>query len=139
VANVLSDLHQRDGQTPGKLHAASQEHRRCDRREFEELLGAMEQAGMLERRADQFEKDGKTIAFQRVYLTELGRKPGIHLTNTLRMPGSTETPAPKKSKSRRAAAPSAAPEADPSLLAQLKDWRKRQAATDGVSAFYVLP
>ncbi len=84
VLQTLAVLQQREGQTPRQL---------CerlmggagDRRMFERLLEAMAGTGLVDLQEDAFTKEGKVIAFQRVYLTEAGRRAGISEVGRVRL------------------------------------------------------
>ncbi|MBE2295729.1 MAG: DNA topoisomerase 3 [Phycisphaerales bacterium] len=84
VLQVLDALRGREGQTPRQL---------CERllgglgerRVFERLLEAMAGAGLLELREDAFNREGQTIRFRRVYLTQAGQKAGIGDVGPLRL------------------------------------------------------
>jgi len=72
---ALTLLRKRDGQGTGQLHREVQRaFPGLDRRIFEELLGGLARGGLVRIADDQFEKDGQTIRFRRVYLTDRGRQ-----------------------------------------------------------------
>ena len=81
---VLEGLRWREGQTPRQLCERLTEGQ-GDRRAFEQLLEAMAGTGLVELRDDTFTKDGKVIAFRRVYLTEAGRKAGVGEVGIVRL------------------------------------------------------
>jgi DNA topoisomerase-3 len=81
---VLEVLRQREGQTPRQLCERLTEGL-TDRRSGERLLEAMAGAGLAELRDDSFNKDGKVIAFRRVYLTDAGRNAGMGELGTMRL------------------------------------------------------
>ena len=81
---MLEGLRQREGQTPRQLCERLTEGV-ADRRSIERLLEAMAGAGLVELREDAFSKDGKIIAFRRVYLTETGGKAGISEVGAMRL------------------------------------------------------
>jgi len=92
---VLETLNGREGQTPRQLHerlAAGQK----DRRSFERLLEGLAGVGLIEMREDAFSRDGKIIAFWRVYLTEAGREAGIGAVGTVRLTDAATAPARKR-------------------------------------------
>lgn len=76
VLQVLDALRWREGQTVRQLHEQIG-NGQGERRAFEQLLEALAGAGLVEIRDDAFSRDGKVIAFRRLYLTETGRKAGI--------------------------------------------------------------
>jgi len=81
---VLEALRGREGQTVRQLHEKLT-NGQGDRRTFEQLLEAMAGAGLIEIVDDAFSRDGKVIAFRRLYLTEIGRKAGISELGVVRL------------------------------------------------------
>jgi DNA topoisomerase-3 len=136
---VLESLRRRAGQTTGRLHAECA-GARLERRAFEELLGGLVRAGFLRVAGDTFEKEGRTIAFQRAWLTREGRSvtpAGLEFTLSADDPSGTGAPRPgTKRKTERASPAEGAVDAD--LVAELKSWRLGQARREGVPAFRVL-
>ena len=137
---MLDALLGRDGQATGRLHTE------CggglDRRAFEEVLGGLVRAGLLRVAAETFEKDGRTIRFQRVWLTPATRSAAA-ATPEFTLPEGADTLAgsgPRKKgrggRAGRAARPDRA--ASPALTEALKQWRLREARQAGVPAFRVL-
>jgi DNA topoisomerase-3 len=61
---ILESLRQRDRQAAGQLHR-DVAGVIPERRDFERLLGGLARAGFVKLHADTFEKDGRTITFQR--------------------------------------------------------------------------
>jgi DNA topoisomerase-3 len=76
IERILDALGREDGQPVGRLYRDTFGEKELDRRSFEHLLGALSRAGLLEVRADAFEKGGEWIEFQRVCLTEEGKSRG---------------------------------------------------------------
>jgi RecQ family ATP-dependent DNA helicase len=122
------------------------------RDEFEELLSAMVRAGLLEIEEAEFEKDGQTIRFRKVRLTDSGLE--VRRTTPLALllgdgvvgalAGRPATQARKKkstpAKSDRKA-PKEAQEltaADEALAAKLREWRAAEAKRLRMPAFMVL-
>jgi len=156
LQDVMECLLKRDNQSTGKLHRDEFEQR-LPRREFEDLLGALEANGLVHITQDEFEKDGKTITFKRVSLTDAGRNTGTDLKGAVILPATRqqEPQAPARGKragkSKRAApdrptargnaangdSPLQGQPADPELVATLKAWRMKQAKAEGVRAFRV--
>ena len=58
----------------GRLHAQVFADGSLDRRDFEELLGAVARGGLVELADASFEKDGKRIDFRKVRITPAGRQ-----------------------------------------------------------------
>jgi len=143
---VIQALRDRDGQSTGRLHTACA-GADLDRRAFEELLGGLTRAGLLKVTADSFEAEGKTIAFQRAWLTSPSQSVSLAAME-FTLPDGAGSIAPqaaggkrnkggkagKRGKSKRAAA--AAP-ADEKLVAALKQWRLAEARRGGVPAFRI--
>jgi len=137
---VVEALRRRDGQATGRLHAA------CgtaglERRAFEELLGGLVRAGLVRVAADTFEKDGRTIPFQRAWLRPAGRSVALDRLE-FSMPdepreSSGRAPRRRTDRATKVPRPPAAP-ADPALVAELKRWRLLEARRAGVPAFRVL-
>jgi len=67
-ARVVEALRERDGLTVGQIHRDVFADGSLDRGSLEHLLGALARAGVVTLKSDEFERDGETIAFQRVYL-----------------------------------------------------------------------
>ncbi len=156
LERVLGALRERDRQGAGQLFRESGADGRLERRAFEGLLGGLTRAGLVQVARDEFEKDGQTIAFQRVSLTALGRAAGEPELAAITLPSlEVSAPAPRRRKGAAKAAkakpgPSRAPgaarpmvlpdevEAAPELVAALKTWRLGEARRLGVPAFRVL-
>lgn len=73
LAKILAALARTDGIAAGRLHKETFGDS-LERRSFEHLLGGLVRAGLVEVREESFEKDGETIAYQRVSLTPEGRR-----------------------------------------------------------------
>jgi len=76
VARILAALAEGDGQATGRLHRETFPNGDLDRRSFEHLLGGLVAAGLVVIEETSFEKDGKTIPFERASLTFKGRRQG---------------------------------------------------------------
>ena len=101
------------------------------------IRGGARARGALEISEDSFEKDGRTITFQRLHLTGAPRTPGF--SRPVARP-----PTVKRRKARkepRAARPRTddTPGAPPSRLVEmLRAWRKSESQRKGIPAFRVL-
>jgi RecQ family ATP-dependent DNA helicase len=159
LQDVMETLLKRGDISTGKLHREHFEQR-LERGDFEDLLGALEQNGLVFSTMDEFEKDGRTISYRRISLTDAGRETGTELKGAVMLP-KQEPQAPargrKQGRAPRTAGGSAAirarapdskdgdshqprgqsPLADPALVAALKTWRLQQAKSEGVRAFRV--
>ncbi len=139
-------LRQRDGQGSAQLHREIGGEALLDRKLFEQLLGGAVRAGLVRLERDAFEKDGRTIAFQRVYLTGEGRAggfdtlAGVELVEQQAGPGKKGLPKPTRRRGPAAATAAAAAtaEAPRELVEKLKAWRLGEARRRGVPAFRIL-
>jgi DNA topoisomerase-3 len=152
LSHVLEALRGRDRATTGQLHKELL-GAVPDRREFERLLGGLARAGLVRLTPDTFEKDGRTITFQRAALTPEGRSAGP--AEIAAVPLEEAAPAtarprkralPKPAKRRRTAAARDAGHAetgatgDPAeVVAKLRAWRLAEARRRGVPAFRIFP
>jgi superfamily II DNA helicase RecQ len=71
---VLAALRGANSKSSGKLHTEVCPNREMNRRNFEEVLGAMARAGLLQVSDAVFEKDGVQIPYRSVKLTRGGRR-----------------------------------------------------------------
>jgi DNA topoisomerase-3 len=136
---LIEALRRRDGQATGRLHTECGD--RVDRRGFEEVVGGLARARLVRVTADTFEKEGRTIPFQRVWLAPEARTSSLARLE-FTMPKEAGTPAgagPERRRGRRPtpASPAAAV-ADTGLVARLRAWRLEEARRAGVPAFCVL-
>jgi DNA topoisomerase-3 len=153
LEKVLKTLRRRDGQTTGQLYKEICPDDLSDRKSFEHLLGGMARAGLLKLQEDAFEKDGKTIRFQRAILTSEGYDGDPRALSRLEM--AQELPRTRKKRQRpdkgepRAVrerlarggqvGPATAPELiSPQLVEALKTWRRAEASRRRVPAFRIL-
>ena len=157
LQDVMEALLKRGDISTGKLHR-EQFEQRLPRRDFEDLLGALEQNGLVFSTMDEFEKDGRTISYRRVSLTDAGRATGTDLAGAVMLPAAPPKTGARPAKAgdkvkRRAKADTArsadsndggspqlggqSPPADPALMTALKAWRLQQAKSEGVRAFRV--
>ncbi|MBX3208756.1 MAG: DNA topoisomerase 3 [Labilithrix sp.] len=148
---VLEALRARDGRAVGQLHRDLFGDGDLDRRTLEHILGALARAGAVSIVGDEFEKDGATIPFQRVWL---GRREGALPLRILVTPppskkgrrskarGAKRGAASSRTKTpraKRSASPAGAPESTGSPLeAALRAWRSTEAKKRRVPAFRIL-
>jgi DNA topoisomerase-3 len=139
MTRVLKTLRGGASRSTGKLHLELFPHSEMIRRDFEEILGGMARAGLLDHLDAVFEKDGKKIPYQTVTLTKQGE--------ALKDPASIElllkdggAPSPKPGKRTKAAKKqtSKPTEVDARLETALKAWRLAEAKKRGVPAFRIL-
>ena len=152
LLRVLEALRQRDRQATGQLHREVADAV-PERRAFEGLLGGLARAGLVRLSPDTFEKDGRTITFQRAALTPEGRAtgptqiPSVPLEETAPVAPRRRKPAlPKPPRRRRPAAGRAGAEPEPGparapagLVGRLRAWRLAEARRRGVPAFRIFP
>ena len=120
----------------GKLHA--QAGGGLDRNAFERLLSGMARANLVQLTAESFEKDGKTIAYKSVSLTEQGMEnltaPVFLLTEQVENEYGTRTRKPAKpAVKKKARAAQSSP-----LLDALKKWRLAESKKLQLPAFRIL-
>jgi len=153
LTKVLKTLRRRDGQTTGQLYKETCPDDLSDRKSFEHLLGGMVRAGLLLLQEDSFDKEGKTIRFQRAILTPEGYTGDPAALSRLEM--AQELPKTRKKRQRpdkgepkavreRLArggqvGPATAPDlVSPQLVEALKTWRRAEASRRRVPAFRIL-
>jgi len=73
LERILESLQERDGQATGRLHRELFGDA-LPRRDFERLVGGLVRAGLARLAVDSFDKDGQVINFQRLSLTDEGRR-----------------------------------------------------------------
>jgi DNA topoisomerase-3 len=150
LAATLDLLRERDGLTSGQLHRQAAERSTLERKGFEKLLDGLARAGLVEVRADSFDKEGRTIRFQRVSLTRQGRLAGKHDVHLVRVAEEVAGPPrrrgatkPGKAKSGRKTRVGASPQtplgaAERLLYEKLREWRLHEARRRRVPAFRIL-
>jgi DNA topoisomerase-3 len=147
AGRVLAALRQRDCQSTGQLFREVCPEDLSDRRSFERLLGSLSRAGLLQISEDAFEKEGRTIRFQRATLTPAGYRGEPGALSQVEI--AEEMPKTRKKRQRAARGgkaagpeslgPEAAPElVSPQLVEALKVWRKAEAQRRRVPAFRIL-
>jgi DNA topoisomerase-3 len=150
LAATLDLLRDRNGLTTGQLHKQTGEGGGLDRNRYECLLDGLVRSGLVEVNADSFVKDGRTIRFQRVWLTRAG---GLAATDELRrVPVVEEIKAPSakrrasgggKRKTKKTAAPAGRAEtpldgAEHLLFEALREWRLSEARKHRTPAFRIV-
>jgi RecQ family ATP-dependent DNA helicase len=137
IARILTALAREGDQATGRLHRDNFADGALDRRSFEHVLGGLIRAGLVEVEAATFEKDGKSIAYQRASLTDEGRSAGADLRGTRGMAGVTlpkpRTAKPKaRPKGQRAGGATTSQTADAKRRAYFaKQARKKRAKKPG--------
>ena len=144
LAAALDLLRERDGLTSGQLHRQAAESSGLERKTFELLLDGLVRAGLAEMLADSFEKDGRTIRYQRVWLTRQGRLAGRIDVDGVRVVEEIAAPARKRGARAKAAARPVAKQRTPldeagtALFEKLREWRLKEARRRRVPAFRIL-
>jgi len=143
--DLLGMLRGRDGQASGRLF------RECGsdlpRQSFEDVLGALVDAGLVSVEDTEFERDGRRIPYRQVWLTPEGRQcASVGEDLQLPAPVAVETPSGGAGKARSGRRPARQQHPPPpqgpldeALLAALKDWRREEARERQVPAYCVLP
>jgi DNA topoisomerase-3 len=142
VRVVIEALRRRDGQATGRLHSECGAAR-LERRGFEDVLGGMVRAGLLRLAGDTFDTEGRTVSFQRAWLTDASRtgSPAAMCFSVPEEKGRAAAPARCRGRAgqrTRARPAAAAVAADPDLVAGLRKWRTNEAKRARVPAFRIL-
>ena len=144
LAAALDLLRERDGLTSGQLHRQAAEGDGLERKTFELLLDGLVRDGLVEVLSDSFEKGGRTIQFQRVWLTRRGRLAGRYdVDGVLVVKEVAAPPRKRRARAKKAVPPVAkhqAPldEAESTLFEKLREWRLKEARKRRVPAFRIL-
>ncbi|MGC9970271.1 MAG: DNA topoisomerase 3 [Bryobacteraceae bacterium] len=145
IERVASELKRRGEKATGRLHSDLFADRLIDRDTFEQLLGGMARAGLVELTETWFEKDGKRVPYTKVRLTAEGRAiedlPEISVQQTIervakRRKKKARLPAEPRPPASRSERPPRAP--DQGLSEALRAWRLAEAKRRGVPAFRIL-
>ncbi len=160
-ARILAALREYDGRSVGQIQRDVLEGA-LERRSLEHVLGAMARAGEIRIVADEFVKDGETIAFQRVHLASGGGGLGGGALRMVAMPEARARRGKKTSnrasRSRRTSASASTstsantstststrkrgsrtrPGDMPPLEGALRAWRMQEAKKRRVPAFRIL-
>jgi len=136
AGRIVHELQRWDGQSTGTLYKNLYPSQDVERRRFEELVGAMVRAGAVRLSSDEFEKDGKTIKFQRAYLLP-GAVAAVSGEGFVMEEARARGGKKAKEKKKKAAAAAAAG-ADPALVEKLRAWRLQVARTASVPAFRIM-
>ncbi|MEZ5582998.1 MAG: HRDC domain-containing protein [Candidatus Competibacteraceae bacterium] len=134
---LLDALRWRDDQAIGQLHRQSEPQ--VERRQFDQILTGLINAGLVQVRKDSFTKNGQLIPFWRVQLTPAGRQSSAEIGATVVLKES-----PTEEKSSVPVAPRQRPpgvkatDAPTELVTALKAWRLSEARKRKVPAFHIL-
>ncbi len=140
LRRILAALKRAGGKSTGRLHTELFPDAALDRDSFEQLLGGLARAGLVELTESSFQKDGRRIDFRKVALTAEGRKadqstPLHFLVKQQILPLERKR---RKAKPKPVAAPKEAPPPRPDLEQALRAWRLDEARKRGVPAFRIL-
>jgi DNA topoisomerase-3 len=144
LAAALDLLRQRDGLASGQLYRQAAESTGRERKAFELLLDGLVRAGLVELQSDSFEKDGRTIRFQRVWLTRQGRLAGkgdvdgVSVARAIAVPSNTKRPRAKAAAAAVARQQAPLDAAEVTLFEKLREWRLQEARRRRVPAFTIL-
>ena len=153
---MLAALRQSDGQASGRLRRELFGEA-LDRRRFERLAGALVRGGHIIERSDSFEKEGRLIVFQRLFLSPAARHTadldGVPVAVESEMPAhrgrggsatsrsgtcGAEATGTKSSRSAQPAHPARQGGPAAALVETLRAWRLEEARRRRVPAFCVL-
>ncbi|WP_245772087.1 DNA topoisomerase 3 [Myxococcus fulvus] len=95
LERILESLQERDGQATGRLHRELFGDA-LPRRDFERLVGGLVRAGLTRLEVDSFDKDGQVISFQRLSLTDEGRRTRVVDPQQVFLPLALEKASKKK-------------------------------------------
>ncbi len=155
LERIVASLRARNAQPSGKLHRELFGEA-LERREFGRLISGLVRAGLAVEEGESFERDGDTIAFQRLRLTRAGLEADPAALAAVRLARETEAErAPRKRRGKPAAASStrarrpgsASPKStaasadatiDGALLGALMRWRGAEAKRRRIPAFRVM-
>ena len=132
---LVAALREWDGQSTGRLFKEVCADERTDRRGFELVVEALTRAGALRVTEDSFEKDGRSIRFQRAHLddgagTELDDL-DFEIVESIEGESRRRPVRPSREEIREAA--------DEAVLERLREWRTAEARRRRVPAFRILP
>ncbi|MBI2837249.1 MAG: DNA topoisomerase 3 [Acidobacteria bacterium] len=155
MARIVGELRDLSSVSAGKLYRDLFAAESFDRHSYEMLLSGLSRANLVRVWDDEFEKDGRTIAYQRLALTPAGRQLRTEVladvpVPTASMRGSAQVRprrrrerAPKASSHRLVAArgiESTAPETPPSqeIVDALRLWRLEESRRRRIPAFRIM-
>jgi len=148
AGKILDALDGADGRSTGKLHSGVCPRNELDRDQFEQLLGAMATAGIIELTEETFEAEGREIHFRKASITREGLDALQAGVPDLMIKQAPEKKKGKKGKKKASAKPARATKgrgrtaaADPDLSKieqALRAWRVSEAKKRRVPAFRIL-
>jgi superfamily II DNA helicase RecQ len=141
AAKAMKAIHGGASKSTGKLHAELFPREEMSRREFEELLGALARAGLMEFEDKIFEKDGKQIPYRLALLTNAGEAAALAGDAEFMIKDQiSETGKKKKRKTKATKKPAAKKLSDieSRIEKALRAWRLAEAKQRGIPAFRIL-
>ena len=141
ASEIVESLRERNGRAIGQMFRDLAE-KSVDRDAFDAIIGSLARAGVVRVSQDEFEKDGRSIVFQRVHL-----RPDMHLTpSDLRIIATPKRKASRKGRERKSAGGAERDVIETPALtgasvlvdAALRAWRKEEARFRKVPAFRIL-
>jgi DNA topoisomerase-3 len=142
LERIVGALRERNGQSTGRLHQ-DLFGEALERGRFERLLAALVRARAVREVADEFETDGRVVAYRRAWLvadpgTALGERVKLAVEPEIaKAPATPKAPRRKGDRKRRAGGRARHP-ASASLVDALKAWRLAEAQRRRVPAFRIL-
>ena len=143
---LLERIVHQPGQASGRLCRELLGEEPSARPRFERLLGGLVRGGQVRVEDDAFEKDGRRIAFHRLFPTANARSGATHvrlaspILATKRPAPARARPARRRKEKRRSgpAVPLPSTGASAALVASLRSWRLEEARRKRVPAFRIL-
>lgn len=148
VLDIARALRTVQSMSTGKLHKQLFPREQMERDDFEALLTSMARGGYAQIEDAEFEKDGRTVNYRKVSLTEEGEELRGTFDLRLYIPDSPTTAAPQKRAAIKSSKPPKTiaqptlqePELTPNELElerQLKAWRREEAKKNNFPAFRI--
>jgi superfamily II DNA helicase RecQ len=138
---VLAALRPNAVKSTGKLHAELYPDAGMSRDAFEEVLGAMSRAGLVNLVDAVFEKDGKPIPYRKVSLTRasaaVSEATPVDLLIKASIPANEKPKRRKRKKTGAATKKNSTAPPDSNLEGKLRAWRLAEAKRRGVPAFRI--
>lgn len=143
VTSILEVLRENGSRSSGKLWKEACPHSEVQRRDFEEMLGAMARGGLVRLEEASFEKDGEEILYRRVVLTRTGAESDgeveLELKRTISSTTSKKASERKSRRKTKGREGSDRPlsSAEQAVEERLRIWRRNEARKLGQPAFCV--
>ncbi len=144
VAQVLAILSDEKAWAAGRIfQEIVEEDPKTQRQDVEKIFRVLALARWVEIHQDQFEKDGKTISYRKIAVTDLGKRVGKNDLAKLQIsdiPSVSKTKKAEKTalSSRKGESPSSHPLLLSPLFEAIRVWRLSEAKKKGVPAYRIL-